>query len=40
MTKNRTNMVDVKLQLRDENISRPNTLTVPVGEGDNSETPV
>lgn len=40
ISKNRTNTVDVKLQLRDENLSRPSTLTVPAGEGDSSETPV
>lgn len=39
-SKPRTNTVDVKLQLRDENLSRPSTLTVPAGEGDSSETPV
>lgn len=40
MSKSRNNMVDVKLQLRDENLSRPSTLTVPAGEVDSSETPV
>lgn len=40
VAKIRTNTVDVKLQLRDENLSRPSTLTVPASEGDSSETPV
>ncbi|KAK3912283.1 Protein C1orf43-like protein [Frankliniella fusca] len=40
LTKNRSSTVDIKLQLKDENISRPSTLTVPAGEVDSSETPV